>query len=306
MDTIPRLVDNLATLRSSWEREPFTSTALGDFDDILSVETVERLIHASLPLSSVRLIRAGQELPTERVARPRRRTGRGRDRLADGDAIAREVADGATLVLEELQIYTAEVAAFAAGLARETGYETDCTAFLTPRRARGVAPHYDPVSVLLRQIHGSKRWRVSAPVRRWPSEPWNPTMRVDTEPVLDVVLKEGESLYIPRGFIHVGETTDEASVHLSISFRAVSWAEALGALLATAATGSESLREFLPPAFADVDRCALFEQRLAQLQTHLTSLRCTDVDPGAFRPPSAAPQRTDLVAALNRGDRTGT
>ncbi|WP_329491458.1 cupin domain-containing protein [Kitasatospora sp. NBC_01246] len=302
MDSLLRLVDDLPTLETAWEREPFVSTGLGDLGDVFSLETAERLIHSSLPMSAVRLFRDGELVPPELVLRNRGSNPRSREKLADGTKVAEQVAGGATLTLEELQNHSPEVARFAAEVARETGYEADCTAFLTPPRARGAAPHFDLVGIFLRQLHGSKRWRVSAPVRRLPSRARPVAPSEVGEPVLDVVLKEGECLYLPRGFVHVGDTTDEPSLHLSIGLRGVTWERVLRSLLAGAGERFEPLREVLPPAFSDLDREALYRERVELLAKHLADADWSRISLDGLRAeqPPAAPAPGSLAASLRR------
>ncbi|MGF1432313.1 JmjC domain-containing protein [Kitasatospora sp. LaBMicrA B282] len=301
MDSLRRLVGDLGELERAWELAPFVSSGLDDLGDVFSLAAAERMIHTGLPLSAVRLFRDGERLPDEQYRRYRGSNPRSREQLADGGRITDLVGRGATLVLEELQTHHPEVSAFAAALARETGYEVDCTAFLTPPRGRGVAPHFDLIGVVLRQLHGSKRWRIGRPVRRWPSR----VQAVDpqaVEPVLDVVLKEGQSLYFPRGFVHVGETTDEPSLHLTIGFKGVTWENVLRTALAEAAEQVEELREVLPPAFARLDREELLRQRIALLTAHLAGLDWAALPPAALQPrqPSAARAAGSLEAALRR------
>jgi hypothetical protein len=298
MDAMHRLVDDLRVLRTSWEQEPFVSTGLGDFDDVFSVDSVDRLVHSSLPLAAVRLFRKGEPLPAEAFARRRERDGRIRQNLTDGDKVARYVAGGATLAIDELELYSPEVASFAAAVARETGYRTNGSAFLTPARARGLVPHHDNTSVFLRQVHGSKRWRVGVPARRWPSETW-PRKQVDLgDPVLDVVLKEGDCLYIPRGFVHAGETTDEASAHLSIGLRPTPWAELLCGLLGAAAEETDQLREAMPPSFSALDRGELFRERRAVLSALLAELEWSPSYADTV-PAEPVPRRHSLTSALD-------
>ncbi|MFI5619440.1 JmjC domain-containing protein [Streptomyces sp. NPDC051567] len=301
MESLLRLVDDLQVLETSWESEPFVSTGLGDFGDVFSLEIAERLIHSSLPMTAVRLFRNGEKLPPERVLRNRGSNPRNREKLADGTKIAEQVAGGATLTLEELQNHCPEVSRFAAEVARESGYEADCTAFLTPPRARGAAPHFDLVGIFLRQVYGSKRWRVSAPVRRLPSRALAVDPSAVGAPVLDVVLKEGECLYLPRGFVHVGDTTDEPSLHLSVGLRGITWESVLHSLLSGATEQFEELREVLPPAFSDLDRAALYRERAEILSRHLSDIDWSRVPLSPLRspqPPPAPPHPT-LTTALH-------
>jgi lysine-specific demethylase/histidyl-hydroxylase NO66 len=302
VDVLLRLVGDLKVLAAAWEHEPFVSQGLDDFSDVFSVDRAERLLYSGLPLDSVRLFQRGEQLSADLVARQRERGGRGREAVADGAKAVRQLACGATLVLEELQTYSPQIAAFGAAVSEATGYGTYCAAFLTPPGSRGVAAHYDTASVFLRQVMGSKRWRVSAPTQRWPVREFSRRRHTETDLVLDIVLKEGDCLYLPRGYIHVGDATDDASAHLSIALRPVTWGSVLQRLTATACTESERFREALPPRFAAVDREALLREQLASLAAHLSTLALApELCLPSLDPAVAAPYRPgSLSEALHR------
>lgn len=259
MGDLNRLVRDTDELARHWETSPYVAGGLGDLSDVFGVREVERLIHtAALPQDSVRLFRSGTEIPAGRVSRHRERGGARRERLVDGAAVERQVAAGATLVMEELQTYSAPIAALCREVTQETGCHTYSAGFVTPAGGRGVARHYDTHSVLIRQVHGSKRWRIGAPALRWPlTEPpagnAGDAEAADGPPdVLDVVLRDGQCLYVPRGFTHVGDATEEASVHLSVALRPVPWGSVLRGLL-DEALRDEPLRESLPYGFHRLD-----------------------------------------------------
>jgi lysine-specific demethylase/histidyl-hydroxylase NO66 len=302
VDSQLRLVGDMRMLETHWEQEPLVSKGLGDFADVFSVDLADRLIHSGMPMASVRLFQGGTALPAEALARPRERGGKGRERLVDATKVAEQVRAGATLVLEELQTYSPDVATFAAEITAATGYATYCAAFLTPGGSRGVGPHYDTASVFIRQVLGAKRWRVSAPRQRWPSREWSAGMDVETELLLDVVLDEGDCLYLPRGFVHVGDATEDASAHLSVALRPVTWGSVLRRLLASAMAECEPLREALPPRFAMVEADQLYRERLGMLKACLDTLDRPDVSLAAFEP-SLTDLRCrpgSLVRALDR------
>jgi bifunctional lysine-specific demethylase and histidyl-hydroxylase NO66 len=303
-DVLHRLVDDLDRLREAWERRPLVSTGLGDFSDVFSVELVERLLFGGLPVQTVRLFSRGEVLP-RRLLAGARGADRHRDHLLDGHKAVRAVAAGATLVVDDLQSFSPPVAAFATAVSRASGYQTDCTAFLTPGRARGVAPHHDPASGFLRQVSGSKRWQVWAPAG--PGSGPAPGAAGGPEPVLEATLLAGDCLYIPRGFVHAGQTTDEPSAHMSISVRSVTWAAVFGDLLDRIAAGSPQLRECLPPAFAGADLPGLFAERADLVGKHLAGYRWSDVDPGSLlaAPVGPPPEPGLLGAALRDGSAPG-
>jgi lysine-specific demethylase/histidyl-hydroxylase NO66 len=292
-----RLVDDVDRLLAVWEQEPLVITGLGSFSDIFSTAEAERMLRSGLPLPALRLFDHGEKPPSARFARPLDFNPRSRQQFADVGKVSQAVSRGATLVLEELQTFSPSMAEFVGILARQTGYRIDSTAFLTPAHSRGADPHADPVSFFLRQVEGSKRWLISRGRERWPHQRWQAGSEEGAEQVLDVVLHEGDCLYLPRGFIHVGETADDPSVHVSISLNTETWATALQAALAAAAPETEALREMLPPLFDPVDREELFRERQALLLDVLGRLRYDDLSTG--RNDSSAPPPELLSLALN-------
>lgn len=113
-------------------------------------------------------------------------------------------------------------------------------------------------------------------------------MSVNTEQVLNVILEEGDCLYIPRGFIHAGDAIDEGSIHLTLAISPTPWANILR-LAVEAATHSEGFREAVPPCFMHANDATVFRQKLAGLQMPAIE---------SLRPRSTATVTNNLAAAL--------
>jgi hypothetical protein len=297
MRSIDRLVGDRTAFAAAWERQPLLSHDLGDFADVFGPGEAQRMLADGLPAATVRLFREGASLPTEHAARPKRPNAGNHVRIADYGRVARYVSEGYTLVLDEVQEYSPAVAAFAGDLAAETGYPVDCAAFLTPPHSRGAGPHTDTIGLFMRQVHGTKRWRISAPVEPWPAKRWQPGD--PAEEVLDVVLEPGQCLYLPRGHVHVGETGDEASVHLALSLDTPTWGALLGAAVRVLAAEIPELREPLPPLFAAVDRERLLDERMTALAERLAKVRWSDLAPKQPRRPGPPAAAGALAAVLD-------
>ncbi|MDA0565659.1 cupin domain-containing protein [Streptomonospora sp. S1-112] len=246
---LERLVGDVAELRRRWEERPLVSRGLGDFDDVFSLELLDRLFfEVALPTSALRLMRDGAVSEAGALARARERTGPTSETLVDPAKAAAELRRGTTLVFEEVRSWCPPVADLARGVAEATGYDTYCAAFLTPAGARGARAHYDMASVFIRQVHGSKRWTVGAPAERPPARPWKGRDVALTDPE-EVLLRPGDCLYLPRGYIHVGDATHEASLHLSIALKPVTWRDVLVREITALAEADPRLRRSLPFGF---------------------------------------------------------
>ncbi|MCW3171986.1 ribosomal protein uL16 3-hydroxylase [Shewanella subflava] len=97
--------------------------------------------------------------------------------------------------------------------------------FATPEG--GVGPHIDNYDVFIIQGEGERRWKVGdkGNHQRRGGDATSPLVD-DFEPIIDVILKKGDVLYIPPGYPHCGETLSLA-LSYSIGFRAPSQQELL-------------------------------------------------------------------------------
>jgi len=128
--------------------------------------------------------------------------------------------------------------------------------YLTPPGTQGFAPHWDDVEVFMCQLEGSKHWRVYGPREEAEKLPRFSSHNFQQdeigEPILDVIMKPGDMIYMPRGTIHQGNCLpEEHSLHITVSsYQLNSWTDLLEKLvpaaLATAASEDVEFREGLP------------------------------------------------------------
>ncbi|WP_158558509.1 MULTISPECIES: JmjC domain-containing protein [unclassified Streptomyces] len=175
-----------------------------------------------LQAPAFRMARNHQLVPAERVPRPERHTSQAVQGLADPVRIGAELADGATLVLQGLQRFWPPLADTCRRLAADIGHPVFVNAYLTPRAEQGFGAHHDPYHAWLTQVSGSKSWRLWAPDHDPAKDPAD----------LEVVLAEGDVLWIPRGWWHSGSSGSEPSLHLTFTVWATKLDAVLRALLA--------------------------------------------------------------------------
>lgn len=133
--------------------------------------------------------------------------------------------------------------------------------YLTPAKSQGFAPHFDDIDAFICQIEGQKRWRVyKQRADGLDHLPRKSSIDFDQEEVeeagcyLDVVLREGDVLYLPRGYVHQAETSNVHSLHVTISmFQQWTWADLLlrsfKVAIESAAAQDMRLRRTLPLRF---------------------------------------------------------
>ena len=183
------------------------------YDDPLTLADLERLIcSGALRYPGFRLVREGVKIEarsytTDLSWRPVPFSG-----AVDIDRVLAEFEAGATIVLQALHHTWQPVASLCRGLEQVLRHPAQANAYFTPRSAQGLAVHHDTHDVFVLQVSGEKHWRVYEPVLELPSKDqhYSPDLGEPGPPVEDVVLRPGDAMYLPRGWLHDALTTDSA------------------------------------------------------------------------------------------------
>ena len=153
------------------------------------------------------------------------------------ERVAAEFDGGATIVLQALQHQHQPLARFCRDLERELGHPAQANAYYTPQSAQGFKVHHDTHDVFCMQVEGEKRWLVYAPVLELPlkHQKYTDAMGEPGEPILDVTMHAGDTLYLPRGWLHQAMTSHAPSLHLTVGINVATWRDAVRAALDEAA-----------------------------------------------------------------------
>ena len=225
-----------AFLDEHWDRAPLLLARgeAGRFDSILSRDDVERIVcETGVRVPAFRLVRDGAQLPPGAYTRDVRWSPSSFSAMAVVERVAQEFADGATVVLQALHLNWHPAALYCRSLEIALGCPVQANAYLTPASARGFGVHHDTHDVFVLQVAGTKRWRWYEPVRELPlkNQKWAGEQAEAGEPVADVTLTPGDTLYLPRGWPHEAFTSDEDSLHLTIGVHPPTRLDALRAAL---------------------------------------------------------------------------
>ena len=141
---------------------------------------------------------------------------------------------GATLVLQGLHHTWPPLAEFCRVIEAELGHPAQANAYFTPRDAQGLPVHHDTHDVFSLQVVGEKRWLVYEPALELPlkDQKYRPEHGEPGEPVIDVMLKPGDTLYLPRGWLHEAATSSTDSLHITVGVNVYTWLDAFKAALA--------------------------------------------------------------------------
>ena len=189
---------------------------------------MERLVCSSaIRYPAFRLVREGSQLDvggyTSDVSwrPPFTKTVDVRRLLAEWEA-------GATIVLQALHVNWHALAVFCRLLEEALGHAVQANAYYTPRGSHGFAVHHDTHDVLVLQVAGEKRWLLYDPLLELPlkHQRYSGALGDPGEPTDDLVLGTGDTLYLPRGWLHQAETSATDSLHLTIGIAAHTWLDA--------------------------------------------------------------------------------
>lgn len=213
--------------RDYWGKQalltPADVAAGGGFGDLFDADAVDELVsERGLRTPFLRVARDGSTLGDSTFTAPGGVGATIADQVSD-DALGRLFADGATLVLQALHRVWPPVLTFCQRLAADLGHPVQANAYVTPPQNQGFSNHYDVHDVFVLQISGEKRWVIHAPVHPAPlrHQPWTDRrrsveQRATEQPIIDTILRPGDSLYLPRGFLHAATAQGGVSTHLTL------------------------------------------------------------------------------------------
>jgi len=90
--------------------------------------------------------------------------------------------------------------------------------YCSPPCTQGFQCHFDLHEVFVLQVEGEKHWRVFWPTVESPVESWRPedAPAAGVPPYVDVAMRKGDVLYVPRGHWHYAVARESTSVHVTV------------------------------------------------------------------------------------------
>jgi ribosomal protein L16 Arg81 hydroxylase len=254
--------------RDHWERKPL-HLSRGDaryYGGVLTNDDLESIIsHADLRYPAIQLTQGGGYLPPDAYTKSIPCGRESFNGVPDVAKVQSAYRSGSTIVLLALHRTWAPLRELCESLENDLNHLVRANAYLTPGDTPGFAPHYDTHEVFVLQVAGSKRWRVFQPPLPLPhhTQPFTPAGYVLPPPLLELELKQGDLLYLPRGYVHAAHTSQGHSAHVTIGISVYTWVDLLSELVAS----SKEIHQFrtaLPPGFARKDEMKkMLKERLA-------------------------------------------
>jgi ribosomal protein L16 Arg81 hydroxylase len=272
-------------IREHWERKPL-HIARRDahyYEWLLTNENLEAIISSTdLRYPAIQLAKNGAYLAAEVYTRNIKHGSEFFNGVPDIAQIQSEYRSGATVVLPALHRTWTPLRELCETLENEFSHPVHANAYLTPGDSPGFTPHYDTHEVFVLQVAGSKRWRLFEPPLKLPhrTQPFAPTAYVPPAPILELELRQGDLLYVPRGYVHAAHTSQTHSAHVTVGMTVYTWVELFSEMVAS----SKELAEFrtaLPPRFTSDESIKRtlkdgLMQRFEQLRANCDADRVVD------------------------------
>lgn len=282
----------------------------GYFDSLMTLADIDTLVTSvRIPAANLNLADGDMPLPPEAYC--------SNGSFVDQRRVLELHRAGATIILRSVEQWCPALNRLRALAEGFFGYPAQINIYLTPPGCKSTPPHWDTHDLLILQLRGSKRWRLFAGERSLPLD--HERFGVGQDKVgacmHDILLEQGDTLYLPRGIIHE-PVADTYSVHVSIGLHPIRWydvfslalrqlAEQEGSPLRSAVPGFGTLstEECEPPPGimpAQVD-AAMIGRAVQSLRQAVAESRAIDLEGGLMQ---FALGRSGACAAAEHGEET--
>jgi ribosomal protein L16 Arg81 hydroxylase len=250
-----------------WERQPLVVARdrPTHFDSLLSLADIDALLASGgLRAEEISVVNADSAVARGDYMRS--------DGTADVVRVAGLLADGATLILQQLHRRHGPLARLCRAMEQEFSMPFQTNIYLTPAGGQGFKAHYDTHDVFVLQIRGAKSWEIGQSAVELPLK--GQAFTADGHAFGEVrqafELRAGDVAYLPRGLMHRARSGPELSLHITLGALAYTWADFLLEAVSAACLDEPAARRALPIGFARPDHDpAAAKAAFAALLDHL-------------------------------------
>ncbi len=185
------------------------------------------------------------------------KTWHGNQEIRSRDDAFTAFAEGATLVLHNVQEQQPGLAKLCRTLSQVLWQPHAVNVYLTPiiskQGQQGLPVHIDGHDVFVFQLLGRKEWQVWDKATEYPTDDIceQPDPSSLGEPVKELTLEAGDLFYLPRGYPHRAQSAgDVPSLHLTVGTRSITWGTVLRRILDHGEHHEPNLRKCLPVGWA--------------------------------------------------------
>ncbi|WP_040495546.1 JmjC domain-containing protein, partial [Fulvivirga imtechensis] len=235
--------------KNYWTRQPLLLTdKKWELNSLISITEIDRLITESrFTDKDIRLGKDGSTIPAYEYLDYVKGEG-----VVNPAKILHQYRNGASIILNRLNNHNYALAELCRLFDKKMKILKECytNIYITPPNSYSFPPHYDEQDVVVLQIEGEKQWKVFNPIVENPLEEqmYQDVAKTDyaSDQVMNVTLAKDDILYVPRGFVHEVNTTDEPSIHITLTIIPYTWYDICQSTLKFAMANDAELRSAVP------------------------------------------------------------
>jgi len=247
LDTLLGSFDKGTFFNEFWERQPLhvNQQVPNRFANLFSIDELDYLFSALPKSTPIALMKNDMDKPDQ----PGQRTTTG----ANIGELYNKFSQGHTIIVSGMHLYWEPVRTLCMALVSELGFETKANMYVTPPNTMGFSPHWDDHDVAVLQISGEKLWRIYGNGPELPRRTDSDLLAsisqrtlAPGEPVKELVMRPGDLLYLPRGWVHNARATSTTSIHLTLGISPSTWESLLIGTIQDFSKKHPALRKALP------------------------------------------------------------
>ncbi len=212
-------------------RKPLHVSGQSDkFADLMSWEKLNQLLNmtAIWTSASLQMVLDREVIPPDRYCRPAIDRNNQRIMQPEPGRVLTLLREGASLVANDIDSLNPGLAATARVFEDQLGAKAQANLYCSWRQRQAFAVHFDTHDVYALHIEGEKVWRVyegrlDNPIAhpRFKTLDQDYHERAKGDVLMEVCLRPGDLLYIPRGQYHDALASSAGAVHISFGLSAV-------------------------------------------------------------------------------------
>jgi lysine-specific demethylase/histidyl-hydroxylase NO66 len=290
----PVTLDEFA--HNNWRKQPLFVVKEDSFQDIITQDDINNYLgQRTFIYPYVRVVANGSEVDKAHYALD---FGPAFN-LLDKDRVFKLFNNGSTIVLQAANLAFDKLNNFTRILEQELGVYVQANIYITPSNSKGFYPHIDTHEVFVLQISGSKAWNIydvpiPAPNKGWQITDKDRQRYMNSKPLHELVLHQGDILYVPSGVAHDAYTTGEHSIHVTFGIHPVRGLDILNDLIKRAEE-SVSIREAFFPLVHDT---TVIQERTKDFQAQIVQM-LTDIITEQARGRGVHPKYKDTTNVFN-------
>ena len=237
--------------------------------------------------ASLQLVIDRKRIPTAAYCVPAKNRD-GHDVLQpDPEKVMEQLRLGASLVANDIDTLTPEVARVASILEQTLNVKTQANLYYSWKQRQAFSSHFDTHDVYALHLVGEKTWRIYKnrmpnPIRHASFQFDDAYLEANRGELLDeITMKPGDVLYLPRGQFHDALASSEGAIHIAFSATGVIGLDFIGAMTDMVVgsepyrlnfprldRGREALRQHVETLVSEFSRIATSDDFLARFEDY--------------------------------------